>query len=150
MPLNKTNKILLGLFIATATLGFLDSVYLTTKYFVGTINCSALSGCQEVLNSAYSNIWGIPTASFGVAYYLSIIIASLIYWQIQQKYSFKYLTLIPSLGFLFTLWLIYLQIWVIGFICIYCMFSALSSTILFVLSLYFYHLNKKTTKPETL
>ncbi len=149
MPLNKTNKILLGLFIATATFGFLDSVYLTTKYFVGTIHCSALSGCQEVLNSAYSSIWGIPTASFGVAYYLSIIIATLIYWQIQQKYSFKYLTLIPSLGFLFTLWLIYLQIWVIGFICIYCMFSALSSTILFCLSLYFYHLNK-TTKSEIL
>ena len=149
MPLNKTNKIILSFFIVVAIMGFLDSVYLTAKYFVGTIDCSALSGCQEVLNSSYSSIWGIPTASFGVAYYLSIIIASLIYWQIQQKYSFKYLTLVPTLGFIFTLWLIYLQIWIIKAICIYCMFSALSSTILFFLSLYFYHLNK-TTKSEIL
>jgi uncharacterized membrane protein len=125
-------------FIIIASIGFLDAVYLTSKYFVGTINCGIWTGCQEVLNSSYSSILGFPTAGFGVLYYLSIIIAALLYWQTQHKLNTKYLMLAPSLGFIFTLWLVYLQVWVIKYICVYCMLSALSSTILFIFSLLLY------------
>lgn len=125
-------------FIIIASIGFLDAVYLTSKYFVGTINCGVWTGCQEVLNSSYSSILGFPTAGFGVLYYLSIIIAVLLYWQTQHKLSTKYLMLAPSLGFIFTLWLVYIQVWIIKYICVYCMLSALTSTILFIFSLLLY------------
>lgn len=149
--LSKEIKIsFLSTWLIVASIGFLDAVYLTTKYFVGTINCGVWTGCQEVLNSSYSSIWGIPTASFGVAYYLSIILAALIYWQTKNKLILLYWMLAPTLGFIFTLWLIYLQVWVIKYICVYCMLSALSSTILFGLSLFLYCLKFKKTTPEIL
>ncbi len=135
-------------FIIIASIGFLDAVYLTSKYFVGTINCGVWTGCQEVLNSSYSSIWGFPTAGFGVLYYLSIIIAALLYWQIQHKLSAAYLMLVPSLGFIFTLWLVYLQVWVIKYICIYCMLSAVSSTLIFILSIIIFRQYKKS--PSTI
>lgn len=131
-------------FIIIASIGFLDAVYLTSKYFVGTINCGVWTGCQEVLNSSYSSILGFPTAGFGVLYYLSIIIASLLYWQTKNKLSTCYLILAPSLGFIFSLWLVYLQLWVIKYICVYCMLSALSSTCIFILSLIIFWKNKKS------
>ncbi|MCB9803033.1 vitamin K epoxide reductase family protein [Candidatus Nomurabacteria bacterium] len=145
MQSSKINFSLLLAFALTATVGFLDSVYLTTKYFVGTINCSVLSGCQQVLDSKYSAIFNIPIASLGVLYYLSIIFAVLLYFKYQHKLTSLYLKFIPSLGFVFTLWLVYLQIWVIKAICIYCMLSATSSTIIFIFSLLLFKNKKEIT-----
>lgn len=131
---NKINKIIFSL-IAIASIGMIDAVYLTVKHYEGSIDCSIISGCQEVLGSSYSEFMGIPLALMGVAYYLSIIFLSLLFIDSENKYALLGLKYIPSFGFLFSLWLVYLQIFVIGSICQYCMLSALSSTVLFVISL---------------
>jgi len=130
----KINKIIFVL-IAIAVLGMIDAVFLTVKHYSGAIDCSVISGCQEVLNSDYSEIMGIPLALMGTAYYLLVIFLSLFFIDTRNKYALMGLKYIPSFGFLFSLWLVYLQFFVIGSICQYCMLSALSSTILFILSL---------------
>ena len=122
-------------FLVIALLGFLDAIWLTTKYYIGTIDCSIIAGCQDVLSSKYSDIIGIPVALLGVVYYLFIIFNSLAYIKHQSKFSVFVLGVLPSVGFLFSIWLVYLQLAVINAICIYCMGSALSSTLLFIFSI---------------
>ncbi len=124
------------LFILIALIGLVDSVFLTSQYLAGSIHCSIISGCQDVLNSQYSHIGPMPTSVFGVGYYLTIILVSLIFIKYKNILAKKYLQIVPALAFVFSLWLTYLQIFVIGALCQYCLLSALTSTILFVLSLF--------------
>lgn len=142
----KLNKFLITSFLVVALAGFADSVYLTTKYYIGTINCSVFSGCQEVLSSSYSDIFGIPTALLGAFFYLFILINILVYIQYKNKIATNVLAFIPTLGLLFSIWLVYLQLVVINAICIYCMGSALTSTLLFILSIFV--LKTKNNKQE--
>lgn len=128
------NKIIYTI-IAVAGVGLADSTFLTVKHYQGSINCSVISGCQEVLNSSYSEIMGIPLALMGAAYYLFIILVSLFYIDTSHKLALNILKYLPSFGFIFSMWLVYLQIFEIGSICQYCMLSALGSTIIFAMSL---------------
>lgn len=131
---SKLNKIFY-VFPIIALLGFVDAVYLTTKYYSGNINCSIISGCQEVLGSQYSDIIGIPLALLGSLYYLFVLIAAMLYIDSQNKWALKIISIFPTIGFLFSIWLTYLQAYVIKAFCQYCLLSALTSTILFVLSI---------------
>jgi uncharacterized membrane protein len=125
-----------------ALLGFIDAVYLTTKYYSGNINCSIISGCQEVLSSQYSAIVGIPLALLGALYYLFVLIAAIVYIDSRNKWALKIISIFPTIGFLFSIWLTYLQAYVIKAFCQYCILSALTSTILFILSLIIMKKNK--------
>lgn len=140
----KINKYLLLTIILFALIGFGDAIFLTVKYYTGTINCSIWFGCHKVLKSSYADIFGIPIALFGVVYYLFILFSALAYWQSAKNIFANILAFIPSLGFLFSLYLVYLQLVVIKYICIYCMLSALSSTLIFILSLIIFRQYKKS------
>jgi len=124
-------------FLIVSFLGFLDATYLTVIHYSGNeLNCAVIEGCNEVKNSKYAEILGIPLALMGSLYYLCVLFLSLLYFDTRKKVL---LTLIPPLtavGFIFSLFLVYLQVFQIQALCIYCLFSALTSTILFVLSLF--------------
>ena len=128
------NKLILS-FTAVALIGFLDALYLSVSHYTGHISCSVVSGCQEVLVSQYSEIFAIPLAILGALYYLFIIVNSLIYIDSQNKWSKLILSYLPIFGFLFSLYLVYLMFFVINALCQYCLLSASTSTILFILSL---------------
>lgn len=144
----KFNKLIIT-FIAVALIGFIDAVYLTTSHYTGHISCSVVSGCQEVLASSYSEIFGIPLALLGALYYLFIIIMSILYIDHSNKWSKLALSYIPSFGFLFSLYLVYLMFFVIDALCQYCLLSAGTSTTLFILSLIFIKKIKKTYVGDT-
>lgn len=133
----------LSLFIVVALIGFVDAVYLTVSHYTGHISCSVVSGCQEVLASQYSEIFGIPLALLGALYYLFIIISALLYIDHKNKYSVLALSYVPIFGFLFSLYLVYLMFFVIDALCQYCLLSATTSTTLFILALIFIKKNKK-------
>ena len=118
-----------------ALIGLVDSVYLTVKHYAGAkVPCSVISGCETVLTSEYAEIFGIPTAAFGaVAYFLAFSLAILAaYGNRKMWLAFGGLV---SVMFLFTLWLIYLQAFVIEAFCQFCLISAATSSILFILFL---------------
>lgn len=137
----KSNKLSYS-FAAVALVGFLDAVYLTVSHYTGTINCSVIAGCQEVLSSKYSEVFGIPLALLGAAFYLFILINALLYIDNQNKYSKLALSYIPVFGFIFSLVLLYLMFFVINAVCQYCLLSATTSTLLFILSIIFTKKNK--------
>ncbi|OGJ43028.1 hypothetical protein A3B60_03830 [Candidatus Peregrinibacteria bacterium RIFCSPLOWO2_01_FULL_39_12] len=124
-------------FIAVSFIGFLDAGYLTVVHYTGAdLACSFLEGCEIVTTSKYSLIFGIPVALLGALYYLTILILSLLYFDTKNNILLKIFPALTIFGFLASGWFIYLQIFVIKALCEYCILSAVTSTILFILGLY--------------
>lgn len=131
------SNIVTVIFLIVAAFGFADASYLTAKHFLGTpINCSLLNGCEQVTNSPYSILFGfIPLALAGALYYLTVLIMTGLYIQTQNRLFFHIACALTIIGFTISAYLVYLQLFVIGAICLYCMGSATSSTILFITGL---------------
>lgn len=123
--------------IVLGLVGFADALYLTIKFYSqSSVFCSVLNnGCDLVTSSEYSSFLGIPIALLGAIYYAAIIYLAA---SLRRKWSREtagWLFWISGAGFLFSLWLLYLQIFVIKALCFYCIISAASSALVFVFSL---------------
>jgi uncharacterized membrane protein len=125
-----------------ALVGFADSTFLAVEHYRGVIPpCSANEGCEKVLSSQYSAVFGVPTALFGSLYYLAVSLGSFIYLESRHGRGsvaahhaaiLKWTMLATVLGFVMSLWFVYLQLFILRSICIYCMGSAATSTVLFI------------------
>ncbi len=111
---------------AVACLGLIDSGYLTIKHLQGSfIRCG--DACSAVLGSRYAEgIAGVPLAGFGAMAYITVIIAvaSTAFGSKLGRQIFAIMTTVMAL---FSLWLIYLQAFVIHAFCVYCLASAAAS-----------------------
>lgn len=131
--LNKTEKIILWVMVAASALGFFDAFYLTIKHYANSNPvCSIVAGCEVVTTSVYSVVLGVPIALLGVLYYIAILGTSLILLSTPNKFLKTLLPYATVAGLAASAWFVYLQLFVIQAICIYCMGSATTSTILFV------------------
>ncbi len=120
---------------ALSLLGILDTGYLTYEHFQNaTPACSLLNGCELVLTSTYSVIMGIPLSLLGLVYYLILIGLSLYGLYRNSGLAYKLIALVSGAGFLASLYLVYLQKFVIESWCQYCLFSATITTIIFIIS----------------
>lgn len=130
----RSRTTLLYVIVALLSLiGLTDALYLTVTHTTGGIvPCTIISGCSEVLNSSYATVWGIPLALIGaVAYFIVFSLATLAAF--GYKFVDTFLSLIVFLMFLTTLWLLYLQAFVIHEFCQFCLLSALVTVSLGVL-----------------
>src|SRR4030095_3297861 len=77
----------------------------------------------KVLGSSYARLAGIPLASFGVLAYFSVFtFATFAVFGYARARIFLILTI--SAMFLATLWLLYVQAFLLHAYCRYCLFSA--------------------------
>ena len=135
-------------YVAVAFLGLLDASYLTMKdYAGGGIACFVFTGCDDVLKSQYNNLFGIPVALFGALFYFGMLFLSLLYIDVRKGIILGLMMLGSIAGFLFSIGFVYLQLFVIKAICSYCMLSALTSTTIFLLSVF---TARKIKKHQTL
>jgi uncharacterized membrane protein len=111
-------------------LGLADATYLTVLALTGeTAACSGQAGCFEVLGSAYAKVAGIPVASFGVAgYFTAFTFAILAAFHYPRARKFFALTV--GVLFAVTLWLLYVQAFLLHAFCRFCLFSAAISFLL--------------------
>ncbi len=118
-----------------AFIGIIDSVYLTIKHFTGEkVPCSLITGCEQVLSSQYAEMFGIPTAAFGAfAYFLAFSLAVLAAYGNNKMWSA--FGLFVSVMLTFTAYLVYLQAYVIGAFCQFCLISAVTTVLLFLIFL---------------
>ena len=121
--------------VVFALAGLADAVYLTVQHFTNEkVPCSLITGCEQVLSSDYAEFFGIPTAAFGaVAYFLAFCLALLAAFGNCKMWFFY--GLLSVVMFIFTCYLVYLQGIVIEAFCQFCLLSALTTTILFVIAL---------------
>jgi len=104
--------------------GLADATYLTVLALTGeTAACSGQAGCFEVLGSAYSKVAGIPVAAFGVAGYFTAF-AFATFAAFNYPRARKCFALTVGALFAATLWLLYVQAFLLHAFCRYCLFSA--------------------------
>ena len=134
-------KRLSQLAILLTVIGLLVSIYMTIyKITSNDSMCIGSGDCKTVNASRYSEInlagLNIPVAVLGVAGYAAILGVLLFERKIdflQQNGSLAFFGL-SLLGFLFTLYLIYVEIALIKALCPFCLASQTVMTIIFILS----------------
>jgi uncharacterized membrane protein len=107
-----------------ALLGLTDALYLTIQHMSGqSVPCSVTGGCEEVLTSSYAVVAGIPLASIGAAAYFTAFSLSIL---AAFGYRSAAKLLLPLVGtmVLVSVWLFYLQAFVIRAFCQFCLLSA--------------------------
>ncbi len=129
---NPVPKILIGFVITLALIGFADSTFLLAKRMSGgPIPCFLGTGCDIVSKSPHSVFLGIPLATYGIVFYLVIGLLALLYLDTKKAIFARLLLPATALGFIASAYFIYVQKFLIGAFCIYCIASAIISTILF-------------------
>jgi len=110
-----------------AMVGLADAAYLTSKHLSGAqVPCSVTGGCDQVLTSNYAEVFGIPTAAIGaIAYFLVFSLAILTFFGNRKMWIV--LGVMVTLMAVSSAWLIYLQAFVIGAFCQFCLLSAATS-----------------------
>jgi uncharacterized membrane protein len=127
-----SNKIswpyLIAAFVSLVGLG--DAIYLTVQHITGeSLRCTIISGCSEVLSSPYAQVGPFPLAAIGAAaYFAAFSLATLAAF--GHRHAVPSLKVLLALMFLTTLWLLYLQAFVIRHFCQYCLLSAAVTTVL--------------------
>jgi len=116
--------------------GLADAIYLTVEHLSGeSLRCTIISGCSEVLSSPYSHIGSVPLAALGAAaYFVVFSLATLAAF--RYAFAATILKIVVAMMFLTTLWLLYLQAFVIRHFCQYCLLSAAVTTALMVTLLF--------------
>ena len=132
VPVAKMRKLYIAASVLSL-LGLADALYLTIEHVTGqSVKCTITSGCSEVLSSSYAVVAGFPLAAIGaVAYFTVFSLATLAAFGYRAAGTL--LTPLISAMFFVSLWLIYLQAFVIREFCQYCLLSAAVTTTLLVI-----------------
>lgn len=145
-PANSAKKSFWPYLIAAviSLVGLGDSIYLTIQDLTGAHVQCTLSGCSEVLSSKYAHVGPVPLASIGaVAYFTFFSLAILAAF--GYGFARPLLLILVTIMFLTTLWLLYLQAFVIRHFCQYCLLSAAVTITLTVLVLIASRINRRIT-----
>jgi uncharacterized membrane protein len=121
-----------------ALIGAFVALYLT-MYKVGAIGHLAcgLGGCERVNTSKWSLFLGAPVAAWGLGFYIATFIVAFVGTtpKFADRREVSYLLAAMSLtGVVFSGWLTYLELYVIGAVCKYCVSSAVIVTLIFIVS----------------
>lgn len=121
-------------------IGLVVTTYLSyLKAFDTTAVCveSGAFNCEIVLNSAYSRLAGIPIAYLGLMVY--IILGALLLLENRvpflQEYGVMMIFGITLFAWMFSMYLVYLQFFVLRALCPWCLTHEANITVFFVLSI---------------
>jgi uncharacterized membrane protein len=130
-------KRLSQLAIILTIVGLLVSIYMTIyKITSNDSMCIGSGDCKTVNASRYAEVYGIPVAVLGVAGYSAILAVLLIGNRpgfLQQNGTLLFFGLSLT-GFLFTLYLIFVEVALIKAYCPFCITSQTAMTIIFIIS----------------
>ena len=121
-------------------IGLLLSIYLTLHRLgvVGPIACGGSGSCDQVQLGPYGALFSIPVAAYGAAGYLALLVVALVGLQepwTGHRAPTRWLAAISGLGVAFTIYLTYLELFVIHALCRWCVASAAIIVAVFAASL---------------
>ena len=104
--------------------GLADAAYLTVQALTGEILvCGGSPDCFRVLGSSYARVAGMPVAAFGsLAYFGAFSFATFAAFGYERARTFFAIIVWAMFGV--TLWLLYVQAFLLHAFCQYCLFSA--------------------------
>ena len=115
------------LFAAAALLAFIglaDSIYLTIEHLAGrSVPCTITGGCEQVLNSPYATVAGLPLSGLGaLAYFTAFSLATLAAFGYRKAADLLVILVVLMLAV--SVYLFILQAFVIKAFCQFCLLSA--------------------------
>lgn len=133
--------------IIIALIGFIDAFYLTKVHYQGAeVTCSLTHKCDSVLTSEYATIAGLPISLGGVFYYLFMLFGAVLYLDRKKDAVIKFFSYFSLAGLIASAYFVYLQAFVLRAFCQYCLLSALTSSLLFVLGMFIIFKLRRTKK----
>ena len=116
---------------------FISSYILYSKKTSTPLICPAKQGCNEVVNSKYGKMFGFENTYIGIVFYLVIIMygASEFFNRNLFKQDIIYHSLVGAsiLSVLFSIYLTFVQAFVLKKWCYYCLASALMSILILII-----------------
>ena len=132
------NKWLYRISLILVVIGLLVSIYMTI--YKATSNdalCLGNGDCSTVNASRYAEVYGIPVASIGIAGYFAILLT--MWYERRDKFFEKNGPMLvfgmALTGFLFTVYLIYVETAILKAYCPFCMTSQIAMTLIFIISI---------------
>ena len=124
--------------LALALVGIAAALYVAHGNYTGQpLWCPILDGCNAVVNSPYSRVFGVPMSYFGFIYFLYMfaLAVRLVFepfaWSLRLR-----AVLYGAMGAISSMYFIYLQLRFIRELCSYCLISAVVSVLLVVAALW--------------
>ncbi len=131
------DKLLYRASLALVIVGLLVSIYMTI-YKVTSNNsmCLGSGDCSTVNASRYSEMNGVPVAVVGIFGYAAIL--GVLLFENRNSFFRQNSTLMifgmALTGFIFTVWLVYVELVLLKAICPFCVTSQVAMTIIFIIS----------------
>ncbi len=140
-PVRVTYGHLVSSLIALALIaaGLAISVYLTVEYYSAssTLACpnTGALNCQKVATSQYAKFLGVPVALLGLLYFLTLIPFHLpASWRSQNRWLHWVRAALALGGVVMVCWLIYVEMFKLSAICLWCTGIHVVTFALFVLT----------------
>jgi len=121
--------------VVFAAIGTSVSAYLVWVHYSGELTmCVGVGGCEVVQASRYSMVGSIPVAALGLVGFVTLLAAAL--WRMRSDGQAPFLALFAlSLGATaFVAYLTYVEIFIIGAICPWCVSVAFCAAAIFALA----------------
>lgn len=118
------------------TFGLVVASYLSIVELSGGVPvCGPLEGCQEVANSEYARIGGIPVAVFGVLLSVILLAAALGWWKTGDRRLLALHYGLSLVGVTFEAWFMFAQVFLIEAVCVWCTAYGVSLILRFIIAL---------------
>jgi uncharacterized membrane protein len=121
---------MIATFVATFGIGVATYIAIADSGGGSPVCIAGGSGCETVANSTYSHLLGVNIAVFGIAGYVLLLAASLLRGDTARMAGFG----VSLVGFGYSVYLTYLELFKIEAICQWCVASAVLMTVLFGLN----------------
>jgi uncharacterized membrane protein len=123
--------------VALVVVGLAVSIYMTIyKVLNADAMCLGSGDCSTVNASRYSEVNGIPVALIGILGYLAILATH--YFENRNRFFKQNSTLMifgmALTGFVFTVWLIYVEVAILKALCPFCVTSQTAMTLIFMIA----------------
>jgi uncharacterized membrane protein len=123
--------------IVLVVIGLLVSIYMTIyKLTENNAMCLGSGDCSTVNSSKYSEVYGIPVGFVGVVGYAAILVLHLLENRNEflRRNAILFIFGLSLTGFLFTLYLVYVEFAILKALCPFCLTSQIAMTIIFIIS----------------
>jgi len=123
--------------IVLVVIGLLVSIYMTIyKLTENNAMCLGSGDCSTVNSSKYAEVYGIPVGFVGVVGYAAILVLHLLENRNEflRRNAILFIFGLSLTGFLFTLYLVYVEFAILKALCPFCLTSQIAMTIIFIIS----------------
>jgi len=121
---------------ALDVIGLVIAGYLSVVELQGDLPyCGPLKGCEAVALSEYARVGGIPVAVFGVALSISLLVLAIAWMRSGRIELLAAHYGLSLLGVVFEVYFTYVEVFVIGAVCVWCASYGLSLVARFAVAL---------------